>query len=84
MNEKVTVLILYAMLLALSLPAEAQQAGKVPRIGYVSPTGAVPRLPGLRSRDSSKDCEISVISRGKTLSSSIAMSRESSIVTQAL
>ena len=45
MNEKVTVLILYAMLLALSLPAEAQQAGKVPRIGYVSPTGG-PKTPG--------------------------------------
>src|SRR5262245_16815915 len=39
MKGKVTVLIPCAMLLALSLPAEAQQAGKVPRIGYVSATG---------------------------------------------
>src|SRR5262249_37175298 len=35
MKGKVTVLILYAMLLALSLPAEAQQAGKVPRLGLL-------------------------------------------------
>src|SRR5262245_62533380 len=42
MKGKVTVLILYAMLLALCLPAEAQQAGKVPRIGYVSATGDPP------------------------------------------
>src|SRR5215831_3746934 len=45
MKGKVTVLILYAMLLALCLPAEAQQAAKVPRIGYVSATGD-PSNPG--------------------------------------
>src|SRR5215510_40619 len=45
MKGKVTVLIPCAMLLALSLPAEAQQAGKVPRIGYVSATGD-PSNPG--------------------------------------
>ena len=37
MNRKITVLTLCAMLLALCLPAEAQQPKKVPRIGYLSP-----------------------------------------------
>jgi putative tryptophan/tyrosine transport system substrate-binding protein len=36
MNRKITVLTLCAMLLALCLPAEAQQPKKVPRIGYLS------------------------------------------------
>jgi len=36
MSNKIFCFALCAMLLALSLPAEAQQAGKVPRIGYVS------------------------------------------------
>ncbi|HSE85251.1 MAG TPA: ABC transporter substrate-binding protein [Candidatus Binatia bacterium] len=36
MKKKITVLTLCAMLLALCLPAEAQQPKKVPRIGYVS------------------------------------------------
>ena len=36
MNKKITVLTLCAMLFALSLPAEAQQPKKVPRIGYLS------------------------------------------------
>ncbi len=32
-----------AMLFALSLPAQAQQKGKVPRIGYLAPRSAVPK-----------------------------------------
>jgi ABC-type uncharacterized transport system substrate-binding protein len=36
MKKRITVLTLCAMLLALSLPAEAQQPKKVPRIGYLS------------------------------------------------
>jgi len=36
MRNKITVLTLSAMLLALCLPAEAQQPGKVHRIGYIS------------------------------------------------
>src|SRR5215510_10866158 len=35
MKKKITTLTLGAMLLALSLPAEAQQTKKVPRIGYL-------------------------------------------------
>ena len=35
MNKKITILALSAMLFALSLPAEAQQTSKVPRIGYL-------------------------------------------------
>jgi putative ABC transport system substrate-binding protein len=51
MNRKITVLIFCAMLFALCLPAEAQQAGKVPRIGYLG-TGSLssqsPRLKAFR------------------------------------
>ena len=36
MTRKVTVLTLYAMLFAFSVPAEAQQPKKIPRIGYLS------------------------------------------------
>src|SRR5215467_9721209 len=39
MKRKITVLILYAMLLALSSPASAQQPQKIPKIGYVSGSG---------------------------------------------
>jgi putative tryptophan/tyrosine transport system substrate-binding protein len=35
MNKKITFLTLCALLFALCLPAEAQQAGKVPRIGFL-------------------------------------------------
>src|SRR5262245_66552624 len=52
MKKKITFLALCAILLALCLPAEAQQAGKVPRIGYVSATGdpsnAGPNVEGFR------------------------------------
>jgi putative ABC transport system substrate-binding protein len=41
MTRKITVLTLCALLLALSLPAEAQQPKKVPRIGYLSNTDPV-------------------------------------------
>src|SRR4030095_15292371 len=37
MNKKIFRLALIAFLLALSVPADAQQAGKVPRIGILSP-----------------------------------------------
>ena len=40
MSKKLTGLALGAMLLALSFPADAQQTKKVPRIGFVSGTGA--------------------------------------------
>ena len=39
MRKKITTLILCAMLFALCLPANAQQSGKIPRIGIVSGTG---------------------------------------------
>ena len=45
MSKKVMCGALGAMLLALSLPAEAQQPAKIPRIGYVSPIGD-PNTPG--------------------------------------
>jgi putative ABC transport system substrate-binding protein len=45
MKNKITVLTLCAMLLALCLPAEAQHPPKIPRIGYVSGTGS-PSDPG--------------------------------------
>jgi putative tryptophan/tyrosine transport system substrate-binding protein len=37
MKRKITVLTLSAMLLALSVPADAQQPGKIPRIGILVP-----------------------------------------------
>jgi putative ABC transport system substrate-binding protein len=40
MKKKITVLTLCAMLLALCLPADAQQAEKVPRIGFLDNTTA--------------------------------------------
>jgi putative ABC transport system substrate-binding protein len=40
MKNKITVLTLCAMLLALCLPAEAQHPPKIPRIGYISGTGS--------------------------------------------
>jgi putative ABC transport system substrate-binding protein len=45
MKKKITALSLCAMLLALCVTVEAQQAVKVPRIGYVSTTGD-PTTPG--------------------------------------
>jgi putative ABC transport system substrate-binding protein len=39
MNRKIFCLALCALLLALTFPAEAQQAKKIPRVGYVSGTG---------------------------------------------
>src|SRR5437899_555996 len=36
MKKKITFLPLYAMLLALCFPAEAQQTTKIPRIGYLT------------------------------------------------
>src|SRR5215813_7037638 len=38
MNQRISALVLSAMLLALSLPAEAQQPKKAPRIGYLTAT----------------------------------------------
>ena len=39
MNRKLTVLPLCALLLSLSVPAVAQQPGKIPRIGFMTATG---------------------------------------------
>ena len=45
MSKKIFVLTLCALLLALSFPVEAQQPGKIPRIGFVTPIGD-PNTPG--------------------------------------
>src|SRR5262245_11137130 len=42
MKKKIIVLTLCATLLALSLPAEAQQPKKVPRVGYLTDVGSAP------------------------------------------
>src|SRR4030095_5725982 len=47
MKKKITVLNVCAMLLALTIPAKAQQPGKVSRIGYLitsSPSAIAPRM----------------------------------------
>ena len=49
MNKKISALLLCAVLLALSVPADAQQAGKVPRIGILAPgSSAFPDVSPLR------------------------------------
>lgn len=45
MSNKIFCLVLCALLFASSFPAAAQQPKKIPRIGYVSPTGD-PKTPG--------------------------------------
>ena len=63
-----------ALLLALCLPADAQQPEKVPRVGFLSGAGAPPA--GLRSRHSDKGCAILVMLREKTSWWSIATPKE--------
>jgi putative ABC transport system substrate-binding protein len=48
MSKKIICLALGAMLLALSFPAEAQQTGKVPRIGFLEGPATSPRIEALR------------------------------------
>src|SRR5215831_17177148 len=53
MKKKFAILTLCALLGALRIPAEAQQAGKIPWIGYLAGTGSGPSLAfiqGLRPR----------------------------------
>jgi putative tryptophan/tyrosine transport system substrate-binding protein len=42
MTEKIICLLLAALLLALSFSVEAQQSGKIPRIGYLTDVGSAP------------------------------------------
>jgi hypothetical protein len=72
-----------ALLLALSVRADAQQTKQVPRIGYVSNSGDA-NNPGPLYRHSGKDFGISVISREKTFWLSFAPLKESWTVSQAL
>src|SRR5215475_14638358 len=44
MNRKVSCLALVALLFGLCLPADAQQPGKIPWIGYLAGTGSGPSL----------------------------------------
>ena len=48
MKKKITVLIRCAMLFALCLPAHAQQAAKIPRIGYLGSTSVSARTEAFR------------------------------------
>ncbi len=43
MSKKSFCIALCAMLLALSFPAQAQKAGKMPRIGFLAPRSAIPK-----------------------------------------
>lgn len=73
-EEKITVLILCAMLLALSFPAWAQEPKKIPRIGFLgasSPSAISARLDAFRQGLR----ELGYV-EGKTLSLSIDMRRE--------
>ena len=70
MKKKITVLTLCAMLFALSLPADAQQTGKIFRIGFLDPSnraGTAALVEGLRQ-------ELSKLGlKGKTSPSSIGL-----------
>ena len=75
MNKQTVVLTTCALLFALSFSAEAQQPGKVPRIGYVSGSGD-PINPGPEIGAFCRP-RISVILRARTFWLSIATLRES-------
>ena len=77
MKQTITTFALSAMLLALNFPVDAQQPTKVPRIGYLSATS--PSVNPARIEASGRVCASLATSRGKTLSLSIDMQRESSI-----
>ena len=47
MNKKIFCLAVGALLFALCVPAEAQQAGKVPRIGFLDRKHCLPVCAGL-------------------------------------
>ncbi len=51
MSKNLFCFALCAMLLALSFPAEAQQKGKVPRVGYLAPRSTVPEAFRQRLRE---------------------------------
>ena len=63
MDRRDTVLALLALAAAAPLTADAQQAAKIARIGYLSPNLAAGRH---CATPSSKDCVISVTSRAAT------------------
>ena len=79
MKNKIITLALSAMLFALCLPAWAQQAGKVPRIGILSSWFlCFPRV-SPSTIHSGKDSENWAILRGKTYSLRFDMQKESKI-----
>jgi hypothetical protein len=65
MSKTILSLAVASWLLALGLSVEAQQSGKIPRIG-VLPSGGDATNPGLEVQHSSKGCEIWVTLKGKT------------------
>ena len=72
MGKKAIVVLLVGLALASVHPAEAQQAKKVPRIGYLT-AARLFRLSPPASRRFAKGCVSLVTSRGKTLPLSIDM-----------
>jgi hypothetical protein len=79
-DEKAAVpsILIAMILLAVAVVAQAQPQAKIPRIGYISGTGDSVNQ-GPTSRHCAKGCVISVMSKGKTSGSSIAVSRENLI-----
>jgi rhodanese-related sulfurtransferase len=70
-NRKPKRLALVAVLLALSVPAQAQQSTKIPRIGYLTAKSQASSAPAPISTPSAKVYENSVTLRERTSSSSI-------------
>ena len=67
MTKKILLLAPWSLLLALGFSAQAQQPGKIPRIGVRVGNAAMLPIKGLTSRRCGKGCEIWVISRGKII-----------------
>jgi hypothetical protein len=76
MSKKIFGFALGALLLALSFPTDAQQPKKVSRIGYLAASSPSAQLPRTEA-PSGKVCASLATSRGKTLSLSCALERES-------
>jgi putative tryptophan/tyrosine transport system substrate-binding protein len=74
MKKQLLALSFGAMLFALCVPANAQQTGKVPRIGYLTASPHPVCRPA--SRPSGKGCESMATLRGKTLSLTGDLQRE--------
>lgn len=83
MRKTVIGFALSTLLFALSVSAQAQQPGKIPRIGIVSGGGNAGNL-GLAFKCSGEDCKISATLRVKISCLSIVIPREAGTASRKL